>query len=69
MTHAPGTLYRVYLNKPHDMASVYGFRRTAEDGRRYQTRYLSDIEGYKAELWILGITEIELEEVDDAEEE
>jgi hypothetical protein len=64
-------LYRVYLNEPWNLASVYGFRKTAEDGRKYQDRYLTDngIEEYEGELWMLGITDVEFVEVDDAEEE
>ena len=60
-------LYRVYLNEPWDLATIYGFRQKAEDGRKYQERYLTDngIEGYRGELWMFGITDVEFVEVDD----
>ena len=59
-------LYRIYLNEAWDLAAIYGFRQTAEDGRPCHTRYLSTpgIEEYLAELWILGITELEFEEIE-----
>ena len=67
MTHDPGTLYRVYLNQKYDMAAVYGFRRVTEDGRKYQTRYLTDAArvSYEVEMWLIGITDISFEEIDE----
>lgn len=66
MTHSPGILYRVYLNEEWDLAEVYGFRRKTCDGRKFHTRYLTEngIEEYTADLWLLGVTEIEFEEID-----
>lgn len=59
-----GILYRVYINEEWDMSAVYGFRKTAEDGRKYLLRYLTKAgkKIYEAELWVMGITEIEFEE-------
>jgi len=58
-------LYRIYLNEDWDLAAVYGFLRQAEDGRRYHDRYLtkSGKENYIADMFLLGITKLEFEDI------
>ena len=58
-----GKMYEITLNNPKPGASLFGFLRGGKQIRRFNNK--EQLERYKGELWLNGLSDVTIKELDD----